>query len=63
MGSLGGENWQQGGGWRTRQGRGWWTGQGSSWQSGQSHISMWINSEEQLGIETDCATQGSTAGK
>ena len=36
--------------------------QGSSWQSRQSNICMWINWEEQLESETDCATQGSSIG-
>ena len=34
---------------------GWWT----RW----SHICVWINLEEQLGSETDCATQCSSLGK
>ena len=38
-------------------------GQGSSWQTGWSHISVWINQEEQLGSKTDHATQGSIMGK
>ena len=33
--------------------------QGGSWRSGPSHIRMQINQEEQLGSETDRATQGS----
>ena len=33
-----------------------------SWQSGWSHICMWVNQEEQLWSETDCTTQGSSAG-
>ena len=32
------------------------------WQSRWSHICMQINQEEQLGSETDHATQGSNAG-
>ena len=43
-GSWGTEDPQQGGGWWTR------------W----SHICVWVNQEEQLGSETDCATQGSS---
>ena len=34
-----------------------------SWQSGWSHICVQINLEEQLGGETDHATQGSSVGK
>ena len=34
-----------------------------SWQSGWSHIRLGINLEEQLGSETDHATQGSSTGK
>ena len=45
------------------QGGSWWTGQGGGWQRGQSHICMQINQEEQLGSETDLATQGSSAGR
>ena len=37
--------------------------QDGGWQSGQSHIRLWINQEEQLGSETDHATQGSSAGQ
>ena len=37
--------------------------QGSGWCSRWSHISVQINWEEQVGSETDCATQGSSAGK
>ena len=44
---MGREDAQQGGGWRTR------------W----SHICMLINWEEQLGAETDNATQGPSMGK
>ena len=47
MGSPGGEDSQQ----------------GSSWRTERSHISMLINREEQLGIETDHTTQSSSAGK
>ena len=36
---------------------------GSSWQSGWSGTCVQINQEEQLGSETDHATQGSNAGK
>ena len=32
-------------------------------QTRQSHISMQRNREEQLVSDTDCATQGSSAGK
>ena len=39
------------------------TWQGSSRRTGESHICLLINREEQLGSETDCATQGSRAGK
>ena len=35
-------------------GSGWWT---------RPHIRTWINQEEQLGSETDHATQGSSTGK
>ena len=61
MGSWGGEDSWQGGGWRTRwvaagepdgRGGGWW-----------SYISMRINWEDQLGSETDHITQGSSTGK
>ena len=38
-------------------------GQGSSWWGRQSHIRMQINQEEQLGSETDHATQDSGMGK
>ena len=38
-------------------------GIGGGWQSEQSHICVWINREEQMGSETDHATQGSSAGK
>ena len=34
-------------------------GQGGSRWARQFHICMWINQEEQLGSETDHATQGS----
>ena len=54
-GSQGGEDLQKSDGWKT--------GAGHSWQSGQSHICVWINWEEQLGSETDHATQGSSMGK
>ena len=37
--------------------------QGHSWRVGQSYICVQINGEEQLGRETDCATQGSSVGK
>ena len=37
--------------------------QDCGWQSGRSHICMWINWEEQLGSETDQATQGTSTGK
>ena len=37
------------------QGRGWWTR--------GSHVCLWINQEEQLGIETGHANLGSSAGK
>ena len=37
--------------------------QGSGWQTGRSHISVWINWEEQLGGETDHTTQGSSTGE
>ena len=33
--------------------------QGGSWQTRWSHICVQINWEEQLGSQTDCATQGS----
>ena len=47
MGSWGGEDsWQDGG-----------------WQSRWSHICMRINWEEQLGIKTDGPTRDSSAGK
>ena len=46
-GSRGGEDAQQGGGWRT-------------WKS---HISKPINQEEQLGSKTDRSTQGSSTRK
>ena len=36
---------------------------GGSWRIGRSHICLWINREEQLGIKTDHATQGPSAGK
>ena len=52
---LGREESQQGGGWQTQQGDGLWTG----W----SHIRVQINREEQLGSETNCTTQSSSAGK
>ena len=45
----------------TRGEEGW--RQGSGWQSEQPHICVQINQEEQLGSETDCATQVSTVGK
>ena len=46
-GSQGGEDPQQGSGWWTR----------------QYHMCEWISWEEQLGSNTDCATQGSITGK
>ena len=46
MGSQGGEVSWQCSGWRTR----------------QFHIRVQINQEEQLGSETDLATQGSSTG-
>ena len=54
MGSQGEEDTQQGDG---------LGGRGSSWQTGQSHICVQISREEQLGSETDHATQGSSMGK
>ena len=45
-GRWGGEDSQQGGGWWTR----------------KSHICVWIGREDQLGSETDHATQGSAPG-
>ena len=47
MGSWGQKGHVEGGGWKTR----------------QSHICIRINWEGQLGMETDYATQGSSAGK
>ena len=55
MGSQGGEDMQQGGGWQG--------GQGAGWRNRQSHICMWINQKEKLGNKTDCTTQGSSVGK
>ena len=61
MGSLGEEEVQQTSCWRIVQVRlrledqG---GHGGGWQTGQSHICMWMNWEEQMGSETDHATQG-----
>ena len=49
----GGGDKEQGSGWRTRQTR----------LRLESHIQVQINQEEQLGSETDYATQGSSAGK
>ena len=63
MGSKSGENSWQGSGWRTRQGGSWQSRRGGSLWTGQSHISVHINWEEQLGSETDHATQGSSSGK
>ena len=44
----------------------WWLEdrgkQGSGWQSGRSYICMQMNQEEQLGSETDHATQHSSTG-
>ena len=37
--------------------------QGSDWWTGQTHIPLQINQEEQLGRETNHATQGSSAVK
>ena len=37
--------------------------QGNGWQTRQSHICMQINQEEQLGSDTDHATQVSNMGK
>ena len=37
--------------------------QGGDWRTGQSHIHMQINQEEQLGSETENATQGSSMGR
>ena len=37
--------------------------QGICWRTGQSHICVWINWEEQLGSETESATQGSSMRK
>ena len=37
-------------------------GKGSGWRTGRSHICVHINWEEQLGSETDHATQGSSGG-
>ena len=40
-----------------------WARQGGELQIGWFHIHMQINQEEQLGSETDHATQGSSMGK
>ena len=56
MGSWGTEDMQQGSSWRTRWARWWLVHQ---W----SHFHVQINGEEQLGSETDHATQGSSTGK
>ena len=37
-------------------------GRGGGWQTGWSHVHVWISWEEQLGSETDRATQGSSVG-
>ena len=37
--------------------------QGGNWWTGQFHVQIWIKQEEQLGSETDSATQGSSMGK
>ena len=37
--------------------------QGGDWWSGRSHISGQVSQEEQLGSETDLATQGSSMEK
>ena len=37
--------------------------QGGNWQTRQSHVCVQINWKEQLGSETDHATQGSSVGK
>ena len=56
MGSQGGEDMQQGGGWQG--------GQGAGWRNRQSHICMWIRWRGgQLGSKTDHATHVSSAGK
>ena len=36
---------------------------GGSWWTRRSHSCVQINQEEQLGSETDCATQGSSMGQ
>ena len=36
---------------------------GGGWRTGWPHIRLQINREEQLGSESDCATQGSSSGK
>ena len=56
MGSWGGEDLWQGGGWRTRRPR---------WQLAdqQSHIPMQTNQEEQLGSKTDCTNPGFQHGE
>ena len=37
--------------------------EGSVWQNRRFHICIQVNQEEQLGNETDNATQGSSVGK
>ena len=56
MGSRDREDTQQGGGWQTR-----WVRQPLTDEV--TYICMWINQEEQLGSETDCATQDSSMRK
>ena len=46
-----------------RQGGGGQSSWGGILQTGQSHICVWIKREEQLGSQTDHATQGSSVGK
>ena len=33
-----------------------WGRRGGDWRTGQSHIRVWINQEEQMRSEKDCAT-------
>ena len=56
MGSWGGEDSQQGSGWRTDR-------RGSGWQTGWSHICMLIEWEEQQENERDHTTLGSSVEK
>ena len=63
-GSWGGEDSQQGNGWRTGAGEVAAGGLGEEAAGGvQSHIHVQINQKEQLKSKTICTTQGCSQGK